>query len=1069
MKPSHEKMSPLLRWTVYRPVTVFVVFVAILVVGVMAFPRIPLQLMPSGLSQGVVGIRIQVPGGTPRENMEAIVKPAEELLRTIPGVQKLYSNTQSDRCYLSVRFDPSLDHGVFTAEVRDRLDRAKLKWPEGVDRYRIWRSGVEEDIPMFIAGIGVQYDRDQTDLTTVFDEVIGNHLRAIDGVARVRFWGLVEKRVTIDLDKNKVHAHDVNVRELVERLSRDNLNVTGGKTQEGDRDLLVRSVGKFESFEEIENYPVRPGLTVGDIAEVGYYRSLRNYWSRVNGEPSRFMLVYKDSLANARDVCRRIEETIERLKKELPRQNANIHSMEVFTFLNQGEIIELSIRSLGRSGAWGGVFAVIVLLIFFRKLRLTFLVTLSIPFSLLIAITWIYFADGTFNILSLMGLSLGIGMLVDNSIVVVENILRKREQGDDAVDAAVEGLRDIGLAIALATLTTVAVFLPLMFLANQSTRVMHTEIGVPVCVSVLASLIVALVFVPQGAILLLRAKKRRKAPRRWRVLRVVWHRWTNRPRRYFDFFERVMLSLGARLNFWTQRVLGLCLAHRFEAFMVFGAILATSFWAWKKVPVTSDMESGQARIEYQVTLPKNRTFREANELFEQVEQVFDQRREELKIETITSWFNVQEGEFRLYFEPGVRIKAEDFFNEHKAILPKIPGVTIRISGDMFTAEDWGERLRVFVRGADLDTMYKIGEKVESELSNKGLFPELEDFRIQEDSARDEVRVTAAREIAQHYGINSQSIGRMVSWALRGAVLPDYQTEDRELPLWIRYDDADKEGIEELDSVPVYRPDGEPVRLENLAKLSVGSGPESIRRLNGKMTLGFVADIKSKDAHYVKQRVRRHLARMDIPEGFEVLLRLPGREAVDDVKEGTMALVLAMLLVFFIMGLLFESFVLPFSVVLSLPHAFFGSLWALYLFGVSLDPVGIVGLVMLVGIVVNNAIVLVDTINRRRSLGGLSRTDAILAAAKLRFRPIWMTAMTTVFGLLPLAAFRQIGEGIDYKSMSIVLIGGLTTSTFFTLFVVPLFYTILDDLRRVVWTLVFGVKPSDKPASPETSV
>ena len=290
-------------------------------------------------------------------------------------------------------------------------------------------------------------------------------------------------------------------------------------------------------------------------------------------------------------------------------------------------------------------------------------------------------------------------------------------------------------------------------------------------------------------------------------------------------------------------------------------------------------------------------------------------------------------------------------------------------------------------------------------------------------------------------------------------MPDYETDDRELPFWIRYDDSDKENIDDLGSVLVYRPEGEPVRLENLADYGVYPGPGSIRRYNGKMTIGYRANAETEDFPALQARVTRHLKSLDLPDGFEISTRRDRHDDSDAIKSSILAGVLALLLVFFIMGMLFESFVLPFSVILTIPFAFFGSAWALYFSGITLDPVGIVGFVKLVGVVVNNAIVLVDTINRKRTLEGLDRTEAILQAAHVRFRPIWMTALTTIFGLLPLVILPQRGEGIDYKAMAIVLMGGLMTSTFFTLFVVPLFYTLLDDLQRALVTLLFGARVS----------
>lgn len=1024
------RSSPFIRWTIYRPVTVLMAFVALLVVGVVAYPRIRVQLAPPGLTTGGVSVYIPVHQGTPEEVMEQVARPTEELLRTIPGVREIFSASGTSRCYLRIEYDAEADPDTMTADIRERIDRARLEWPDGVDRYTLWRGRLDSDMPVYVASVGMDVDEERVDVNDIFERVIQNRLLAIDGVARVTFWGLIEKRVTIDLDNARVAAHGVPVQRLVERLVRDNRNVTGGKIRDGDREWLVRSIGKFRDFDEIRDYPVTSRLRVSDIALVDYYRAIRERVSRVNGLFSYVVVVHKDSIANTIEVCDRVQQVMETdVRQSLPRDYPGIRKVEMHSFLDQGEVIEVSIDSLRTSGGWGGVFAIAVLFVFFRRLGVTLLVTLAIPFSLLITVIWIYFRDGTFNILSLTGMSLGIGMLVDNSIVIVENIVRKQDGGLKPLPAAVEGVREVGLAVSLATLTTVVVFLPIMFLGDPRFKVIYQEVGGPLCVSVLASLLVALVFIPQGVIYL--AGRGRTADGR-----------SPSP---------ATLSLPNR---WTGLFLGWCLRNRFESCVLFGSILLTTIFAFWAVEKGDEMSEGSSRIELQVTLPKNRSLEEAIHIFEQLEAVFDRRRAELGIRSITSWFDARDGEVNLFFDPGVRIRAEEFFDRAKSFLPRIPDVRVELGGDIYSEDRWGERLRVFVRGNDFPALREIGDRVEAELRDRTTFPELSNVLQVRQDERDEVQVRVRREVADHYGIDARAVSNMVSWAIRGAMLPDFETEERELPFWIRYQDADKEDVTELNAIPVYRPGGEPVRLENVATFGILPGPGDIQRVNGKITLAYSADAETEDFFNLKGRVRRHLQKLELPEGFEISLD-PWQRGFDSDMENTIfAMALALSLVFFVMGLLFESFTLPFSVLLSIPHAFFGSVWALYLGGVTLDPGAMVGSIMLVGIVVNNAIVLVDAINRRR-LAGLPRDTAILEAVRIRFRPVWMTALTTICGLLPLALLPQRGEGMDYKSMAVVLIGGLTTSTFFTLFVVPLFYTLLDDLRRLALAVIRG--------------
>ena len=1020
--PTSVEQSRFFAWTIRRPVATFVLFVALLVIGFMAYPRIPLQLAPSGISSGQVSVWIPVPDGTPPEVMDQIARPIEDLVRTIPGVRGVFSTSTATDCHVRVEYDPEIGQKSMGTDVRERVDRARVGWPEGVDRYFVFYGHLNSDLPVYIASVGLEVDDANDDVDELFRTVIESRLLAVEGVARVTFWGLVEKRATIGLDNDRVAAHAVPVRDLIERLRSDNQNVTCGKLLDGGREYLVRSIGKFNSFDEIRDYPISPSLRVRDVAEVDYRRALRNRLSRVDGLLARVVVVYKNSKANTIDVCDRIKEVLEdEVRRKIPASYPGVKRVSIRPFLDQGEVIRLSIESLKENGAWGGLFAMVVLFVFFRRVRLTILVTLAIPFSLLITVVWIHFRGGTFNILSIMGMSLGLGMLLDNSIVVVENVVRRMDAGATRRTAAIAGAMEVGLAVSLATLTTVVVFVPIMFMGDPRFKSIYQEIGLPLCVSVMASLLVALVFIPQGVIAFGGGGRRQRSG--------------------------IPVSL---VNRWTTSLVGLCLRHRFEAFMLFALLLSSVFFVVDRLKKSDAISEGSNRVAFRVTLPKNLSLREANDIFAQLESSLNKQRKDLGIRSITAWFDSRDGDFSVILVPGKRVRESEFFEKVKPYLGHIPDVRVRLRADIYSEEGWGERLRVFVHGSDYDDLVSIGEQVRQELGDKSRFPEITEVTQSREEARDEVRVTVDRELAQHYGINAGGVAGMVSWAIRGAMLPDYESADREVPFWIRFEDPDVSGgnyrFDDLPAIPIYRVDGQPVRLENVASWKVYEGPGAIRRVNGKTSIAYTVEVETEDVFALKQRVRRQLSKISLPRGYEISMEPRNGGFEYDIENLIFALTIAFMLVFFVMGFLFESIVLPFSVLFSMPHAFFGSLWALYLVGSPLDAGAMIGMVLLVGIVVNNAIVLVDAVNRFRN-SGLDRDDAVLEAVRARLRPVWMTALTTIFGLLPLALFPQTGEGMDYQGMAIVLIGGLTTSTFFTLFVVPLFYVLLDDLRQ----------------------
>ncbi|MBI4607032.1 MAG: efflux RND transporter permease subunit, partial [Planctomycetes bacterium] len=860
---------------------------------------------------------------------------------------------------------------------------------------------------------------------------IKKRLAAIDGVARVHVWGIIEKRVEITLDPGRVDAHAVRLDKLVERLAQDNVALNAGTIREGEKDLLVRVDGKLRSFEEVEDYPADPQLRISDLAEVGYGRTVRDRMSRVNGHLSRVIVAHKESAANAVQVCQRIEAGLEELEDTLRRTVPGLTKIDSHAWMNQGELIRYSVDSVKGSGLWGGAFAVLVLYLFLRSAGLTVLVALAIPFSLLITVVWLFFRGLSFNILSLTGLALGVGMLVDNSIVVVENIVRHRAQGCSPREAAIRGLKEVGLAVSLATLTTVIVFLPGMFVQDPMARGFFTALGEPVSVSVLASLLVALVFIPQGAVVLERLRVRRAGKTGARLP-------SPEDAERFSWFNRLCTGLA-----------GWCIRHRVEALLLTFGFFGFTSLLFHAVPKSDMPPGGPRRLEIRLKLQKNFTLSETNRAFAAAERVLldPKVKEELKVRSVTSWFSATEGELNVFLEPGATLKEEEFFARIRPLLPEQPGVTYRMGFEDFARDEGGQRLRVFVRGNDLDRLEEIGAQVKSQLEDRDLFPELEEVSQWLEEETEEIRIGVARRIAQEYGTNTAGISRMVSWALRGAMLPDFEGAEREIPFWITYGERIKENAEEISAVRVFRPGAEPVRLENLASYAIVPGSGEIHRQNGKMTLGFSARVNG-DFLRVRDRVEQHFQGYPLPEGFEVTLRQDSRGFEQDLANLAVATGLALVLVFFVMGVLFESYILPLSVLFSIPHAFFGAILLLWAMRVKLDMMGLLGMLMLVGIVVNNAIVLIDCVNRLR-LEGMERGAAIVRSVQVRFRPIWMTALTTIFGLLPLLLWPRSGEGVDYRGLAVVLVGGLTTSTFFTLFVVPLFYTLLDDFRRAL--------------------
>ncbi len=1054
MTGSAPRPSAFIRATIYRPIAVFVTFAALLVVGLVAYPQIPLQLVPNGLTAPSCFLYIAVPDGTPREVMERIAKPCEAQLRTVQGIRRVGSSSSSRDCRIRIEFSPSADPQVVLSEIRDRMDRAKAEWIDGVDRYFLWRQS-EGDMPIYVCALSMDVDEEKVDVDYLFDEVITKRMMAVDGVARVNVWGILKRFVEVGLDPEKVDAYGVDLRGLIGRLSADHRTVNAGTIRQGEKELFVRFDNRFRSFDAVLDYPADDRLRVRDFAAVEYNYAVRDQLARANGFRSRSLVIHKESSANTVEVCQRVKAALDTLADDLRLTVPGLTKVERHTWLDQGEMIRFSVDSLARSAMWGGLFAIAVLYVFFRRWGMTLLVTFAIPFSLLITVIWIYFRGGTFNLMSLMGMSLAIGMLVDNSIVVVENIVRHEDRGYAPRPAAIHGVTGVGVAVTLATLTTVMVFLPIFFISDPRFQVIAVEIGEPVCVSVLASLLVALVFIPQGALRLQwRRARKNGAPAAGettdtRSSRLPW---------FLRFFTGERVGEPAKINRVSARLTGFCVRHRIETILVaFGLIflMQVAYESLEKATI----QDGPRRLEINVTLPQNSSLREADEIFGKIESALLEQRERLGIQSVTAWYDSARGELNLFPRPEVRKTETEFFAEIRPLVPRLPGVEYRFGFEDFMRETSGKRQRVYIRGDDLDAMDELSRRLRIDLADRERFPEIDEVSEWRRENSDQIEVNIHRRVAQEYGVDTATVSQSVAWALRGAPLPDFAVEEREYPFWVRYGESVKEEIGALDRVRVFREDGEFVRLENVASYAITEGLGEIHRLDGTMTLGFSLRLKKGiKRDEFRKKLDAYLARYPTPPAVELTLDLQRGGFDGDAESASTSALMAFALIFCLMGVLFESFILPLSVLFVVPFALFGSIGLLWVTSTPFDIVGMIGILILVGIVVNNAIVLVDQINRLRR-SGVERDAAITDAVRIRFRPIWMTALTTIFGLLPLIVFPQQGEGVDYKPLAMVLSGGLATSTFFTLYMVPVFYTVLDDtrafcgrlLRSVAWT------------------
>jgi HAE1 family hydrophobic/amphiphilic exporter-1 len=1022
------------RFSLERRITVLVLFLTAIVVGAVATLGIPQELIPQGFDAPFLNVYIPWNDAPPKEVHDKVTQPLEEELSTVKGIDKVISSSGFGYMWCTLQFKQGTDMNVAYREVRDRVERARAVFPEDVDHVYI-RKHDSSGVPVFV--LGVAMDPELTDSYNLLQDGLVRPLSRIDGVASVDMDGMEEKEILIELDRDRVAAAGLNIYELAMELGDDNFTMASGTVREGPRKLLLRSVARYDSVEDLEQRIVGPSVRLRDVAVIRYDEAEKDYRVRANSKPAVALVVFKEGEANAREVSRELEAAVERISAD-PR----LGDTETVVIFSQGKVIESSLSTLLNSGLIGGVLAASVLFLFLRRFRMTLIVSLSIPMSLLLGLTVMYFAGETLNLLSLLGLMLCVGLLVDNSVVVSENIHRMHRSGVARRDACIRGAGEVALAIVMSTLTTIVVFLPAALVEGPA-QFFLIRLALPVCVSLAGSLFVALVFVPLTVYLTLengstRGKNRwiaRVQPRVNAVLRAV----------YEQVFGRLNRGYNGMLAFFLER--------RFDLVLVLLAVFGlTGAITMKEVQFVEAQEEERAGFQVEVDLAPNTTLEEAEAWFLRAEGTVEELAEELDL---AGWLIVHdEGDGRIegwFNNPRTNdVTAKEATKKVADALPSKAGVELYTGQESDTDDDDEDLYQVMLYGEDVDLLERTAEGLEDLLVR---VPGVLGLQRGAEPPPNELGLVVDRDRAQQYGVNPQVVAGVVGYALRGAQLPKYYDGGKEIPVRVRFQERDRESLTELSNFPVPTAGGEVLPLSAITDATFLESRNRIFRLDKRVLRRISLELEEGEEEETRERLAKLTGSLDLPEGVTLGANINRIRLNDDLSGLRFAAWLSIVFVYLLMGFLFESFMLPLSIILTIPMSAIGVYWIHFLLGYDLDFLGVVGIVLLIGVVVNNGIVFIDYVNRLRSQGH-ARREALLTAADRRFRPIMMTAITTIGGMVPLAFASGSQEmGLSYTSFSLTLIGGMTTATLLTLLVVPVFYTMFDDVREVTAALV----------------
>ena len=1032
---------PLPRFSVNRPVTVVMSLVALLVVGYIAYTRIPLTLFPAGFDYPRLFAWASYPNAGAVEVEQKVVRHLEEAVAQVSRVKNIRSSAYSGGGNVRVEFQKGTDLQLAFAEMKDRLDRVMPELPDEIEQ--LWvRRWDQNDIPIMDGAI--IFETQHADPRHLIDTYVEPALRRVDGVGNIELWGSPSKQVIVELDRDKMRSHQINVFEALNSLRAQNLTVPGGWVIEGGKKIYVRSVGRFQDVAELANTVVDPAhqLRLDDIAEVSYKRPEKDWVNRIDRKESLGFGVTKASGANVVEVSTGVKEELENLKN-----HPKLEGLDFKLFWNQGDQVINSVGNLKNSGLWGGLFAAMVLFFFLRAVRITLIITLAIPLSLLTTITALYFIGWSLNVATMMGLMLSLGLVVDNAIVIVENIYRKRQEGIAPRAASIEGAGEVGLAVTMATLTTVVVFLPLILMSDEEMfSFWMLRIGLPVITGLVASLLIALIFIPLAA-LRLSTKKERGESRM-----ILWSR------------KHYMRSLS-----WV-------LSNRLDAF-----VIALVLFASIKIPMdgmerTDSQERNEVRMDLAFEMPSGQSLDQAERFMTSVEDTVMARQAEYNVEALRTYFRRGWGRVTLFFAEeedvewyevawdnlsvALGLKEQEYLSykevekdlRERLYLP--PGVNLRVNWEN---SEQDARVNVSLYGEDTKVLIELAAEVERRLES---IPGLLSVNTDMDRGGTELQVRLDRDQIQRFGVNPQQVSGGIAYALRGTDINKFHTDDgREVDIRVRLANYDSQSLDDLRTQNFPTADGREVALESLADIYVERTLGNIRRENRQTMLNVSARAAKDRAQHLFAQVDQVMQGFEMPRGYRWDKGTRFVELEEQDQSQKFALIMSVTFVFLLMGVLFESFVLPLSVIVSIPFSFLGVYWVLYVTDTPFEIMSMIGSVILIGVVVNNAIVLIDLANRLRA-EGKSRYDALVEAGRHRFRPILMTTFTTAFGLIPMAAGNSKMVGLEYAPLGRTMIGGLLAAMVLTLLLVPLFYTFFDDFRTAmqrIMTSAFGRK------------
>ncbi len=996
-------------FTFRRPVTTIMFFVSLLLIGLIGGRLLPLAFFPDIDFPGFM-IQIPYPGSTPEEVERVITQPAEEVLATIGGITRMISDSNENGATLVLFLN--WGEGVVTKsmEAKEKLDGIRSQFPDDVDRILMTQFSTTTDP---IMNFRISSERDLSDAYDMLNRVLKRRIERLDGVSSVNLYGINKREIQIDMDMDRIIAHNIDLPRLVQDLQQSNFMVTAGRITDRDRRYTVRPIGEIADIEQIENMLITgTNLHLRDIANVKYESPKLDYGRHLDRTYAVGLDVFKAGGANTVDVARRAEAEV-LAAGELP----EMQGINIVFLHNQAEGIVTSLNELMKAGALGAVLAFMVLYLFLRRIETTAIVALAVPTSLAISLGGMYFLGMSLNILSMMGLMLAVGMLVDNAVVITENIHRRQLLEGSSPEVVKSAVKEVALAVTAGTFTTAIVFLPNIISPRDETSLLLKYVAIPITIALAVSLVIAQTIVPMLAA---RVKIKAQTERKITVIDKLQKRY-------------------AKLLRWT-------LDHHRLAILLIVVIIGTAAIPISVVNTEMYEEEASKRLRLHYYVNGVYPLKKVENTVDVIEDYLYSNQERFEIKSVYTYYQKDYAMSTIYLEDDL----DKGFDEIKEMIQEeLPIITIgqpSLERRRFGSGD--ESVSINLVGKSSELLAQLSIDVAKHLQR---MPGLENVRSSAESGDDEVHVVINRERARHYGLSTRQIAQTLSTAMRGLNLPRLRDEQGEIDVRLRFKPDDERTMMDLRNLPVSYEGRNPITLASVADFQIRKGPRNIHRedriTSMRVNANLGADVTIMEA---REKITLAMENYRFPAGYSWTFGRAFRDEDETGKNMMVNTLLALVLIYFVMAALFESLIFPAAIWSSILFAVIGVWWFFMITGTTFSLIAWIGVLILMGVVVNNGIVLLDHVNQLRA-GGMKRKEAIIQAGHDRLRAIIMTAATTVLGLIPLAVSNtQIGgDGPPYYPMARAIVGGLTFSTVVTLLILPTIYIILDDMRA--WT------------------